>query len=172
MSRRRLDRAWIAAPAVTLALALAGCGGDDETTAETTAATGATGPVTELTQEEFVSQANAICADVNTELAALSQPQDLQALADYAAEGLAIVEPALEQFQAITPPADLQAQWAEYLAAAEEQVELTRQLQAAAEAGDQQEATALLNQLRELDNEDRARELGLDECADDTSPEG
>ena len=160
--------------AAAATLAIAGCGGDDDTT-DTSGTSGATGVAgVPLSQDEFVSQGNAICDDVNTQLRDLQAPDgnDLQSIADYAEQGIAIVEPALEQFQALTPPEDLQSTWDEYLSSAEEQIELDRQLQAAAAAGDQKQVESLIQQLQELDNDSVAKELGLDTCAEDSSPAG
>jgi hypothetical protein len=170
MSRTRL--ALLALAAAT-ALAVAGCGGDDDTTdtSGTSGATGASGAP--LTQDEFVSQGNAVCSDVNDQLNAMQAPSnDLDSIAQFASDGLAIIEPALAEFQGMTPPADLQSTWDEYLSNAEDQVELTKQLQTAAEAGDAQEVNSLLPQIQKLDSDALDRELGLDVCAEDTSPQG
>jgi hypothetical protein len=167
-----LTRAGVAAVAAIGALA-AGCGDDDETT-DATGASGASGfSGTALTEEEFVDQGNAICADVNSQIEALQAPSnDLQSVAAYADEGLAIVEPALDQFRALVPPEDIQDDWDAYLDSAEEQIDLTKQLQVAAEAGDTQEAQSILQDLNELDNNGQARELGLTECAKNPTPQG
>ena len=166
---QRPRRAAVLALTATAALAIAGCGGGDDTTDPTTAATGASGVAgAPLTEAEFVSRGNAICEDVNAQLATLEQPtNDMASIAEFAEQGLAITEPALAEFRALTPPADLQATFDEYLAQAEEQLEKTRELQAAAEAGDAQQVKALLAEIRALETEPLAVELGLDVCAPD-----
>jgi hypothetical protein len=172
LSRTRLVLLALAAVA---ALAIAGCGGDDDTTDATTAATGASGVAgAPLTQEEFVSQGNQICGDVNDQLNAMTAPSnDLGSIAQFASDGLAIIEPALAQFQAITPPADLQSKWDDFLSKADQQIELTKQMQAAAEAGDKQQVKDLLGQIQAMDDDGAlAKELGLDVCAQETSPQG
>jgi hypothetical protein len=60
-------RTQLAALAVTAALAVAGCGGDDEDDS------GEGGSETALTEEEFTTQANQICADGNQEIAQAGQ---------------------------------------------------------------------------------------------------
>jgi hypothetical protein len=55
-------RIGVIALVAALALAAAGCGGDDETTAEP------------LTKEEFITQADEICTEGNEELATEEQP--------------------------------------------------------------------------------------------------
>lgn len=160
----------------TAALAIAGCGGDDDTTTASTGASGATGAGgSALTEEEFVSQADAICADVNGQIEGLQAPtasDDLATLSDFAQQGLDIVEPAVEQFQALVPPEDLQDQWEDYLSSVEDQVDLDRQLADAAAAGDTQEVNSLVDQLNAGNNNQAAADLGLDECAKDPEPQG
>src|SRR5690349_790221 len=140
----------IAVAAVVAAFALAGCGGDDDTTDTTAGASGASGVSgTALTEDEFTSQVNGICGDVNDQIEALQAPtNDPQSLADFAQEGLDIVEPAFEQFQAITPPADLQSQWDEFLSHAQKQIDLEKQLQSAAAAGDIQQVKELAAEIK------------------------
>jgi hypothetical protein len=159
--------------AAAAALAIAGCGDDDDTT-DTSGASGATGVSgTALSEDEFVSRANAICADANSRIEGLQAPtDDPQSIADFAQEGLAIVEPALGEFRAIVPPADLQDRWDEFLQHAEQQIELEKQLQTAAEAGDVQEVKQLVAQLGENEDDSLATGLGLDECAKDAQPQG
>src|SRR3954471_7126059 len=154
LSRTRLALLALAAAA---ALAVAGCGGDDDTT-DTSGTSGATGvSAAPLTQDEFVSQGNAICSDVNDQLNAMQAPtNDLDSIAQFASDGLAIIEPALEQFKAITPPPDLQDQWDEYLSKADQQIDLTKQLQTAAESGDAQQVNSLLGQVQQLNNDSLA----------------
>ncbi len=172
LNRTRLVLLAFAAAA---SLAIAGCGGDDDTTDTTAGASGASGVAgAPLTQEEFVSTGNQICGDANDQLNAMQAPSnDLDSLAQFASDGLDIIEPSLAQFKAITPPADLQSQWDDFLSKADQQVELTKQLQAAADAGDKAQVQDLLGQLQALDDNGKlAKELGLDVCAEDTSPQG
>ena len=170
-SRSRLALLALAAAA---SLAVAGCGGDDDTTATTAGVSGATGASgTPLSQDEFASQANAICSDVNDQLRGLEAPtNDLDSIAAFTKEGLAIVEPALQQFQTITPPEDLQSTWDQYLSSAQQQIDLDKQLQAAAEAGDTEQVKSLIKQVQALNNDALAKKLGLDTCAEETTPQG
>ncbi len=69
--------AVVALAAVALA---AGCGG------------GGDGGGDRLTAEEFVQQADAICADANEQIDALGEPQSMEELATMAAEALSISE--------------------------------------------------------------------------------
>ncbi|MDX6582463.1 MAG: hypothetical protein QOI10_1647 [Solirubrobacterales bacterium] len=164
----------LAAVCATAAIAIAGCGGGSDSTTASTGASGATGASgTPLSQEEFVSQANAICADLNTQLEGLKPPtNDPASIADFASQGLAIIEPVFEQLQALTPPADLQSQFDDYVAAAQQSIDKEKELQAAAEAGDAGQVKSLVAYLNAHSNDPAARALGLDECAKDPQPQG
>src|SRR3954454_24363649 len=72
----RIGLAAIAGCVAVGALAFAGCGGGSSTT--TTGASGASGTAgsTPLSQDEFVSQANAVCKDANDQIAALKAPEN------------------------------------------------------------------------------------------------
>ncbi len=164
-----LPRNRLVAVAVVATIGIAGCGGGDDTTdsAVTTGATGTGGAP--LSQEEFVSQGNAICEDVNSQLATLEAPtNDMATIADFAEQGLAITEPALAEFEALTPPEELQSTFDEYLSQAREQLAKTQELQAAAEAGDAEQVQSLLTEIQALEGDPLAKELGLDVCAQDT----
>lgn len=161
--------------ALLASFAIASCGGDDETTttavAPVSGATG-TGSVTPLSEDEFVSQGNSICADLNEQLAALEPPSDdPQSLAEYATESLSIVEPAVAEFEALVPPEDLQDQFDAYVLQIQDRVSTMHSLQEAAAAGDIEQIRALIQELNAEDTE-APTALGLDECAEDAQPEG
>ena len=165
-------RIGILSGVAAVAVAIAGCGGDDDTTTDSGAsgATGAGG--TALTEDEFVDQANAICADANEQVAALDPPTgDVQGLGDYAQEVVDISEPLIEQMDALVPPEDLQADFDAYVESVRDQSDLAQQLAEAADAGDSQEVQSLAQQLQETDNDPQAEALGLTECAEDPTPE-
>ncbi len=166
----------LAVLAAGAAIAAAGCGGgDDSSSTSTTGASGASGAsgATPLSQEEFISQGNAICADVNSQIEGLQKPtNDFQSLADYAHQGIAIVAPALEQFRALVPPEEIADQVDAYLDTVEQQTELDRQLEQAAEDHDAQQVNSLVKQLQAIDADKEAAALGLTECAKDAQPQG
>ena len=101
--------------AVGGALVLAGCGGDDdESTTASTAATGATGTSgVALTKEEFITQADAICAqgDEDIETAATEQfgesgqPQNEQEIVDFTdTVVIPSIQSQLDGIALLTPP--------------------------------------------------------------------
>jgi hypothetical protein len=140
-----------------VAIAAGGCGGGSDSGA------------TPLSQEDFVSQANAICADFNSQLGSLQQPTpgDFDALAQFATDTLAAVQPAIVKFHALTPPEDLQDKWDAYLAGVQKGVTVIQKLEQAAEAQDGQQVTSLATQLGQINNDAEATALGLTECAKD-----
>src|SRR3954453_3608024 len=99
MTYRSLPRALSAALLATCAaaaIAIAGCGGGDDTSSTTAGVSGAPGASGgALSQDEFVSQANAICADANSQIEALPTltSNDLQTLGNYAQQVLKIGQP-------------------------------------------------------------------------------
>jgi hypothetical protein len=137
-------------------LAIAGCGGGDDSSTTSTA-------------DDFVSQGNAICTEFNGELAGLQPPApgDFEALAQFANDTIAAIQPAIAKFEALTPPEDAQDQWDTYLADVKGGVAVIQKLEKAAEAHDGQQVTALTGQLNQLNNDDEAVALGLTECAKD-----
>jgi len=157
------------------AIAVAGCG-SSSTTASTGAsgasgATGASGAA--LSQTEFVSQANAICADVNNQIQALKAPSsDLGSIATFASEGLGIVKPALQKFQGMTPPANLQAKWDAFLSQGQTQISAEEALQSAAQAGNTAQVQAAVAKIKSQHSDAPARALGLTECAKNVQPQG
>jgi hypothetical protein len=160
-------------------LAIAGCGGGDDSSSTTTAAgvSGATGAsgATPLSQDEFLTQANTICATLNKEIEALQAPtNDMQSIADFASQGLALVQPAFDQFSALQPPDELADQWEAYLADAQKQIDLDKQLLAAAQDNDAGAVNDTVKQLqRQSDsNNQLASQMGLTECAKNASPQG
>ncbi len=85
------------------ALAVAGCGGgDDNSTTGTSGATGASGAA--LSEQEFVSQANAACKEANDKIAALKAPTDLPSTADFASQAESIDNDVYAKLAALTPP--------------------------------------------------------------------
>jgi hypothetical protein len=156
---------------------LAGCGGgsDSTTTAGASGASGTSGG-TALSQDEFVSQANAVCKDVNAKIVALKAPPqgDLSAAADTLDQEIAIITPAISDLSAITPPSDLQSNYTTFVNALKAQVALVTQFASVAKANDTAKAQALAPKIDAASKKNNAvaSDLGLTECAKNVSPEG
>lgn len=134
------------------AIAIAGCGGDDDSSS-----TGGS---------DFVAQANAICVDVSTQSAALTPPtNEVQSFVKYTEGGLAIIEPALKKMQALTPPEDQKQEFEAYLAAIKKQIQIEESMHDAAVAGNAQAVSALVKDLEADGTVQKAAALGFTECA-------
>ena len=128
---------------------------------------GSSEPEVRLTAEQWVHEADRICAEYENRLDDLARPEDLDGLARMAAEAEPIAEEGLDALRRLGPPQELEERVEEWLGRNAENVRAIGSLREAAEAGD-------ATRVRELasagaDNEaaaDRlASELGLAECA-------
>jgi hypothetical protein len=170
----RIGVTAIAGCIAAASLAVAGCGGSSSSTTGASGASGAAGS-TPLSQDEFVSQANAACKDANDQVAALKAPAStLSAQAATIEQEIPIINSGFAKLTAITPPADLQAKYSQWLSQAKQQVSLATQLAAAAKANDTAKAQSLAKQLQANgdQNDSLATDLGLTECAKNVSPQG
>ena len=144
-----------AAIVLLAAVLLAGCtGGGGE-------------PEVRLTADDWMRQADRICAEYEGRLDRLAQADDLEGLARMAAEAEPIAEEGLDALRRLEPPEELEERADEWLARNAENVRAIGELRAAAEAGDETRVQELASAA--VDNEaaaDRlASELGLEDCA-------
>ena len=152
-------RARVGAVAVLCAVALAaGCGGGGDG--------GENGGGERLTAEEFVQQADAICADTNQQLDELNEPENVDDLAALAAEAVSISEQSVDALRELRPPEELQGQFDRALELLDQQNALGRELVTAAEDGDQEQIQAIVAEGEPIQTEAReiAGDLGLTEC--------
>ncbi len=152
MYARRSMRVVLGFTALALAAAAAGCGGGDR-----------------LSQAEYVKQADAICAKYEERLDALPQPKstaDLKTLVD---KGLPIAREGNAELNELKPPEDLEAKVEEWHKRNDRNLELIEELGQAAEDGDEEKIQTLASEADENESQaDRlARELGLEDCAED-----
>ena len=141
--------------------ALVGCGGG-----------GSSISTPQLSKQEFVSQANAICRQANNELRSLQAPTDLAGVASFASQIEPIAKNLLEKLSALEPPDELRSQYSEYLKTTNTQLERFPDLIAAAEAGDQSKTQAISNEIDASNGNPIATNLGLTECAKNVQPQG
>jgi hypothetical protein len=160
------------------ALALAGCGGGDDSTTTEAGASGASGAQgsTPLSEDEFVSQGNEICAEANDQIEALQLPggdEPITALAQPFREGARITQEAYDKLVALTPPEDLQQKFNEFLAQGKAAIADSEKAADAAEAGDTEQVQAIIQESdkREKSSDALASSIGLDECAKDVQPQ-
>jgi hypothetical protein len=173
----RIALAVIAGCIAVASLAVAGCGGGSSSS--TTGASGASGASgsAPLSQDEFVSQANAICKANNAKIEALkgapigATPAQS---APYLTELAAINKAAAAQFEALTPPSDLQSDFNKMIAAINSKQAGVEKMLAAAKANDAGQLKAAFEQLQApaSQSSDLASSLGLTECTVVPQPQG
>ncbi len=136
-----------------LALVAAGCmGGDGDD---------------RLSEEEYLREADAICASYDERLNSLPEPTNLTGLERVAGQALALASEGVERLRALKPPEELQAQVDEWIERNEENVRKIRELREAAAQKQAQRVQELASAA--ADNEDEAdalaKEIGLRACA-------
>ena len=139
----------------------AGCGGDDATTSSITSSTTSTAAVS---TEEFITAADARCAEANAAIANLT--------ADGSGSSTAIQQQAditkqtLTGLKSLGSPDDPDGSLADYYDAVEEQVSILGQQEDALVSGDSAGAEALTTQLdqAETDAQTAAESFGFEEC--------
>lgn len=148
--RRRPLAGLAAIGAVAL---IAGCGGDSDSS---------------LSAEDFRTQADAICADTDRQIDALSEPSSADQVLTFLRAGLPIQQEQLDRLRELDPPDDLQDRYDEALGLLEQQTEAIDAAADRIEAGE--EPTAVLTEVNG-DIEDlrgqaqsAARDLGLTVC--------
>jgi hypothetical protein len=146
-------------------LALAGCGGDDDSP-ETTAATTEAEPV--LTKADLISQGDAICAEVNAAVGSVAASESADQTAQIADLYIGMVE----SIKRLGMPAE-EAGYVEFVASADRLAEVEGEVKLAAEREDTGaveeaggEAVAALEQF-----EGAAEAYGFENCGDEpTAP--
>lgn len=147
--------AWrLTAPAVLVAVALAGCGnggGENETTeAATPSTTEAETTVDMPTKAEYIAQVDAICADVQAEAAELQrQAQELRAQSDelpkaefleraasFWGEQIRVTESFREEVAQLDPPPGDEDRVGEFVETIDDGLAIAREIEATLEGGD------------------------------------
>jgi hypothetical protein len=145
-------RGRVAALVGVSVLLAAGCGGG--------------GSSARLSQEEFQSQANAICAKYQAQLKALGNPSSIDEIPGLVDQALAILNKEVEEIAALNPPEDMQSDFDKMIAASDKTKAAANDLSAAAKAGDQAAVQKALEEGNAASNEadQLATGLGLSEC--------
>jgi hypothetical protein len=142
-----------AALALVLAALASGCGGGDE----------------RLSEEEFRTQANAICEEYNEKLGAIGTPESPEEIPQFVDEGIPVIEEGIAELRDLNPPEEFEEDYDAMLDETEKAIPAARDLSEAAAAGDVQAVQEAIAQGQRADEAaDRiATELGLDSCAAD-----
>jgi hypothetical protein len=151
--RTRLITALLALIALALA---AGCGGGG-------------GSGDRLSAAEFREAADAICAEYDQKIQDLGEPESLEDLNAFIERAIPIIEEGFNKLDELQPPEELEADWDRAMEVNAENLELTKDLQAAAESGNEERVQEILAEASQNEEEtDRlARELGLERCGED-----
>ena len=150
----------IAATALA-AVAFAGCGGDDEGDSNQA-----------LSYDEFSAEANTICEEEGARIEATTDKLTGDPQKDVAVwtELVEQLQAATDRFAELDPPEELQADYDRFNAAAQEQLGLAEDAQAAAETGDAQAYKAFIKQAEKSNADQEAAlagsKLGAAACAD------
>jgi hypothetical protein len=144
-------------------LALAGCGGSSSSSSSSGSTT---------SRASFITQASAICTNVNTEVAALPAIRTGAELLKTGARELAESSAALDQLKAVTPPAATKVAFGRYVAGIVQEEAILKQALAAIKAGNSAQAQRLAVQSKTLGLKDNAEanNLGLPACAANAEP--
>jgi hypothetical protein len=146
--------------ALLLTAAFAGCGGSDDGSEA-------------LSKEEFIAQADQICADFRADsremeaaFDAAAEADDLEAAADVVAENAGMMDAAVEEFATLTPPEEDQETIDEFVSLSREQVEVANELAEAIRADDEAAVKAADEEGTALDDEADAiaDEYGMLDC--------
>ena len=134
--------------------AVAGCGGGDGGGGEA------------LTKEEWIAQADEICAEANTQIDALGEPASLEEVADYSAKATEISRAQLEELRALTPPEGDEALIDEALGLVGQLIDEAAKLEDAAKEGDVTRINEIVAAIDPIDEraDQLAQDYGLQEC--------
>ncbi len=139
-------------PIAVVLVALAGCGGGGGKT---------------LSHDEFVKQANAICADYNSRIKALGTPSGISDLVAFAQKAIPIAKEDVDKFARLKPPKQDAAGATTFVADGRKVIDLITKLEAAAKKGDVAAVQALAKQgqANGAKSQKDAQSVGLAECA-------
>lgn len=144
------------AVACVVALAAAGCGGDDGE---------------RLSKGEFLRRADAVCSKYEARLDALGQPTNVKQLRAFADKALPIAKEGREELGELRPPAELEDTYDAWLEQGDEAIEIVERLRDAAADNDQAEIQEIAQDAERADAEANrlAEEIGLERCGE-TAP--
>jgi hypothetical protein len=150
---------------VAAAASLAACGGDDDAPIVPVQTT--TTPVSQLSQNEFINQADSICEESNAALASLSTSGSGSELASTISEQQDVYSGMADQIDALGPPPEDEETLADYLDALDAVVDTLDKQHLAAERDDTSQVEALSTDVDSAvsDAQQAADDFGLKECA-------
>jgi SMC interacting uncharacterized protein involved in chromosome segregation len=157
---------------------LVGCGGDDD-------GGGGGGGGDEMTQEEFVSEANKICREGSEKVNAKAQEiqkkiqeagadveAQQKAVADVLEETAQEYDPYLDRLGDLNPPEDIQDEWDKFMDGINKAFDLIPDLADATRDGDRDKLESLTTDFTKIAEDTRpfASKYKLDDCLPENSP--
>ena len=150
--------------AAILVFPIAGCGGDDSTIQSVSSPTTTDSAPAAVATDEFITAADARCAEANAAIANLST--DTAASSTTVQQQLSITKGTLSGLKALGEPEDPDGSLADYYAAMQDQIATLKQQESALASGDTAAYESLGVDLDQAmsDAESAAGEFGLEEC--------
>lgn len=160
---------------------LVGCGGDDSDGG----GGGGGGGGDEMTQEEFVSEANKICREGSEKVNAKAQEiqkkiQDAgsdieaqqKAVADVLEDTAKVYDPYLDRLHDLNPPEDIQGDWDKFMSGIDKAFDLIPELADATRDGDRDKLQDLTTDFTKIAGDTRpfATKYKLTDCLPENSP--
>ncbi|HEY8467859.1 MAG TPA: hypothetical protein VIL04_13770 [Solirubrobacterales bacterium] len=167
MRRRLVALAILVGIIILFILLIRSCGGDDEESPITPVGATGAGGAQPLTQEQYIDQADAICAEANTSINRIDPAAE-----DAILEELQLTEQALVRLESLEPPADAPGSLNRFLRQMNRLVDGLDTLQTALERGDaeaQATAEAAIAEARER-AASAAESFGFRECGEFGEP--
>ena len=123
----------------------------------------------ELSREEFVSEANAVCGRVNDELNEIQEPANLSEIAETLDEGLVVVRDGIADVRELDPPDEMSDDVDAWLAKVEESADELEKARDGAERNDQAAVGIALQSADDANTEANrlAARMALTACAED-----
>jgi hypothetical protein len=155
----RIGLAVIAGCIAVGSVAIAGCGG------------GGSGA---LSESAFISQADAICKDLNDRVAALPAMTSTQATISTLTQENRMNKIALSKLAALQPPSNLQDDWSQSVSDSKATFPAAEELPSALKSGDTAKVRALWAEINAKGKASNAlaRKIGLTACAKSATPQG
>jgi hypothetical protein len=140
-------------------IAVAGCGGSSSSSSTDASAS-------------FSTQAEAICTQVNSQVATLPAITSTANLLTTGQQEVTLSKAALGKLTALTPPAAKKAGFDAYVSGITQETGILQQALAAIKAGDKAKTQQLATQSKALDSADqtKAKALGLTACTANAQP--
>ena len=119
-----------------------------------------------LSKGELVAKGDAICKRVNAQIAKEPEPVNIADLQKLAKRTVEISDPAIEDMEALEPPDELKQDFGKFVASLKQQRDLTKQIGAAAGAGDTAKIQQVGSDAQKAQTEYRrlSDKIGFKEC--------